>query len=252
MSISGISGSQMQNIYGALTSGKRINSAADDAAGLAISEKLLSQTNEYSVGSSNAKDGMSLINVAEGALSGIHDSLQRIRELGVRASNGLFSDSDKQMFQDEIDGLKQTIQGTARGTTFNTMKLLDGSMADIELATNPQGGKLKIQLVNSTLESLGITDFDVTKDFDLKAIDNAIEKVSEARSNLGAHSNALAHTINNNDYTNHNITAAKSRIADTDYGEESMKRSRDEAIQQYRIFGIKAQAEQNAGILKLF
>lgn len=249
MSISGI---QSQNTYAALSSGYKINSAADDAAGLAISEKLLAQTNGYDVGTSNAKDGVSLINVAEGALSGIHDSLQRIRELGIRASNGLYSDSDRQAFQAEIDGLKESIQGVAKGTTFNTLKLLDGSMADIDLATNPQGGTLKIQLVNSTLESLGIADFDVTKDFDLKAIDDAIEKVSSARSTLGAQSNSLAHTINYNDYASYNLTAANSRIKDTDYGEELIKKNRDEALQQYRIFGIKAQNEQNAGILRLF
>jgi len=247
-----ISGVQSSNTYTALSSGYKINSAADDAAGLAISEKLQSQTTGHSVGSSNAKDGISLINVAEGALSGIHDSLQRIRELGVRASNGLFSDSDKQIFQSEIDGLKQSIQDVAKGTTFNTMKLLDGSMADIDLATNPQGGTLKIQLVNSTLESLGIADFDVTKDFDLKAIDDAIEKISSARSTLGAQSNSLYHTINYNNNTSYNLTAANSRIKDTDYGEALIKKNRDEALQQYRIFGIKAKSEQNAGILKLF
>ena len=101
-----ISGIQSQNTYTALSSGYKINSAADNAAGLAISEKLLTQTNGYDVGSSNAKDGVSLINVADGALSGIQDSLQRIHELGVRASNGLYSASDKQAFQTEIDGLK--------------------------------------------------------------------------------------------------------------------------------------------------
>ena len=247
-----ISGIQSQNTYTALSSGYKINSAADNAAGLAISEKLLSQTNGYDVGSSNAKDGVSLINVADGALSGIQDSLQRIHELGIRASNGLYSDSDRQAFQSEIDGLKQNIQGIAKGTTFNTMKLLDGSMADIELATNPQGGKLKIQLVNSTLESLGIADFDVTKDFDLKDIENAMEKVSEARSSLGAQSNSLGHTINYNDYASYNLTAANSQIKDTDYGEEIIKKNRDEALQQYRIFGMKKQMEQNAGFLKLF
>lgn len=249
MSISGI---QSNSPYTALSSGYKINSAADDAAGLAISEKLLSQTNGYDAGSANASDSMSLINVADGALSGIQDSLQRIYELGVRAFNGLYSDSDKQAIQKEIDGIKQNIQGIAQGTSFNTLKLLDGSMADIELATNPQGDKLKIQLVNSTLESLGIADFDVTKDFDLKTIEDAMEKVNSARSGLGAQYNSLGHTINNNDYASYNLTTANSRIKDTDYAEALIKKNREEALQQYRIFGIKARNEQNAGILKLF
>lgn len=247
MSISGI-----QSTYTNLSSGYKINSAADNAAGLSISEKIIAETTGYEVGSSNAKDGIGLLNVAEGALSGIHDSLQRIRELGVKAMNGLYSDSDRKAIQMEIDGLKQSIQSTAKNTSFNTLKPLDGSMADIELATNPEGDTLKIKLANSTLESLGIADFDVTGEFDLEAIDKAIEMVSEARSKYGAKSNALAHTIRSNDYTQLNLTAANSRIKDTDYGEEMMKKNRDEVLQQYRIFSIKAKKESEAGILKLF
>lgn len=247
-----ISGIQSQSSYTALVSGSKINSAADNAAGLSISEKLQSQATGYEVGSSNAKDGISLINVAEGALSGVHDSLQRIRELAVKASNGLYSETDKQAIQKEIDGLKESIQDTAKGTTFNTMKLLDGSMADIDLATNPQGGRLKIQMANSTLESLGIADFDVTGDFSLEDIDNAIDMVSQARSNLGAQSNALEHTIKSNDYTNYNLTAANSQLKDTDYGDEIIKKNRDEALAQYRIFSIKAQTNAEANMLMLF
>lgn len=249
MSISGI---QSQSTYTALSSGYRINSAADDAAGLAISELMKTQETGYSVGSDNAKDGICLINVAEGALSGMQDSLQRIRELAVKASNGLYSQSDKEAIQLEIDGLKQDIQSMAKDTSYNTMKLLDGSMADIQLATNPEGGGLKIQLENSTLESLGIADIDVTGDFNLEDIDNAIDKISESRGKLGAQSNALEHTINYNDYAHYNITAANSRIRDTDYGEEMIKKNRDDALQQYRIFSIKANANNKAGILRLF
>lgn len=249
MSISGI---QSRSTYTALSSGYRINSAADDAAGLAISEKLLSRENGYSVGSTNARDGINLLNVADGALSGMQDSLQRIRELAVKASNGIYSDSDKQAIQMEIEGLKQSIQDTAKGTTFNTMKLLDGSMADMQLATNPEGGGLEIQLDNSTLESLGIADFDVTGNFDLAAIDDAMERISASRSKYGAQSNALAHTINYNDYANYNLAASNSRIKDTDYGEELMKKNRDEVLNQYRIFTINARKKDAAGILQLF
>lgn len=249
MSISGI---QSQSTYTALSSGYRINSAADDAAGLAISEGMKAQTTGYDVGSANAQDGISVINIAEGALSGIQDSLQRIRELGVKASNGLYSASDREAIQVEIDGLLQEIQQTAKNTTFNTMKLLDGSMADMQLATNPQGGGLKIQLVNSTLESLGIADFNVTGNYNLDDIDKAMDMVSSARSTLGAQSNTLEHTIRYNDYASYNLTAANSRIRDTDYGEEVIKMSRDKVLQQYRIFGIKAKANANAGVLRLF
>lgn len=249
MSVSGI---QASSAYTALASGSRINSAADDAAGLAISEKMRTHQTGYEVGSSNAQDGISLINVADGALSGIQDSLQRIRELAVKSMNGIYSDSDRAAIQVEIDGIKESIQGIAKDTTFNTMKLLDGSMADVDLATNPEGSTLEIQLENSTLESLGIADFDVTGNFDLDALDNAMSMVSKARSKLGATSNVLEHTINYNNYANYNLTAAESRIRDTDYAEEMIKKNRDEILEQYRIFGIKAQKEKDAGILRLF
>lgn len=248
MSISGI---QSQSTYTALSSGRRINSAADDAAGLAISEKLISQVNGYDVGASNAQDGQNLINVADGALSGMHDSLQRIRELAVKSMNGIYSDSDREAIQVEIDQMKDEIQQTAKRTSFNEMKLLDGSMADIQLATNPQGGGLEIQLENATLEALGIADFDVTGDFNLDAIDNAMAKISEARANLGAQSNRLDHTININNYASYNLTASESRIRDTDYAEELIKKNQDEILEKYRIFTIHARKKEKEGFLKL-
>lgn len=249
MSVSGI---QASDTYTALSSGSRINKAADDASGLAISEKINTQTTGFAVGSDNAKDGISMLNVADGALSGIQDSLQRIRELALKASNGLYTADDKAYIQQEIDGLKQSIQETAQRTTFNTMTLLDGSKATVDMATNPSGGGPQIQLVNSTLEALGIADFDVTGKFNLDDIDSAMDKVSEARSKLGAQTNALEHTIRYNDYANYNLTAAYSRIRDTEYGEELINKNRDEILEKYRIFGIKAKANADAGFLKLF
>lgn len=248
MSVSAI---QSQRLYTALASGKRINSAADDAAGLAISEKLLTQINGYNTGTNNAADGINLMNVAEGALSGIHDSLQRMRELAVQAQNGIYSASDKEMIQMEIDGLKQSIQDAAKGTEFNTMKLLDGSFASLSLATNPSGGGLEIQMENSTLASLGIADFDVTGKFSLDSLDSAISAVSKARSRLGARTNALSHTINYNENAGLNLMAANSRIRDTDYGKAIIDRNRDNILSQYRIFAMKAQMNNNAGVLKL-
>lgn len=248
MSVSAI---QSQRLFTSLVSGKRINSAADDAAGLAISEKLLAQTNGYSVGTNNAADGINLMNVADGALSGMQDSLQRIRELALQASNGIYSASDKELIQMEIDGLKQSIQDAAKGTEFNTMKLLDGSMADLSLATNPSGGGLKIQMANSTLESLGIADFNVTGKFSLDSIDSAIKAVSKARSKLGAKTNALGHTMNYNENAGLNLMAANSRIRDTEYGSAIINRNRDNILSQYRMFAMKAQMNQHAGVLKL-
>ena len=247
-----ISSVQSRNPYEALSSGYKINRAADDAAGLAISEKLKANTNGFDVGSSNAKDGKSLINVADGALSGIQDSLQRMRELSLKASNGLYGDTERQAIQKEIDGLKENIQDIAKNTSFNTIKLLDGSKADLELATNPQGGGMKIGLANATLDSLGITDFDVTKNFSLKTLDNAMNKVNAARSTLGAQSNRLDSTVNYNSYSSYNLTAANSRIRDTDYGKEMVIKNRDQAVQQYRLYAQKSKMNTDAGFLRLF
>ncbi len=248
MSVSAI---QSQRLFTSLASGKRINSAADDAAGLAISEKLLTQTNGYSVGTDNAADGINLMNVADGALSTMQDSLQRIRELAVQAGNGIYSASDKELIQMEIDGLKQSIQDVAKGTEFNTMKLLDGSMADLSLATNPSGGGLKIQMANSTLESLGIADFNVTGKFSLDDIDSAIKAVSKARSKFGAKTNALGHTMNYNENAGLNLMAANSRIRDTDYGSAIVNKNKENILSQYRMFAMKAQMNHHAGVLKL-
>ena len=250
--MSSVNGIGMSNVYANLSSGSQINKAADDASGLAISEKINTQTTGFEVGSKNAQDGISMMNISDGALSGIQDSLQRIRELAVKASNGLYTSDDRAYIQKEIDGLKQSIQETAKGTTFNEMTLLDGSKADVDLATNPSGGGLSIQMVNSTLESLGIADFDVTGKFNLEDIDKAMDKVSEARSSLGAQTNALQHTISYNDYANYNLTAANSRIRDTDYAEEMVRKNREEILEKYRIFGIQAKKDADAGILRLF
>lgn len=250
--MSSVNNVAMSNVYANLSSGSQINKAADNASGLAISEKINAQATGFEVGSKNAEDGISMMNISDGALSGIQDSLQRIRELALKASNGLYTADDKAYIQKEIDGLKQSIQETAQRTSFNEMTLLDGSKADVHLATNPSGGGLSIQMVNSTLESLGIADFDVTGKFNLEDIDKAMDKISEARSSLGAQTNTLQHTINYNNYAHYNLTAANSRIRDTDYAEEIINKNREEILEKYRIFGIQAKKDADAGILRLF
>ena len=172
--MAGISGvSPQSNMYSQIASGKRINSAADDASGLTIAQKMNSQETGLNVGSDNAKDGNSLLNVADGALGQITDSLQRIYELGVKASSGLNTGEELGAIQKEVDQLLSDIEGIGKNTEFNTMKILDGSMADLNLATKPDGTGQKIQMVNSTLSALGIDGFDVTKDFDSDVIDGS-------------------------------------------------------------------------------
>ena len=161
MAVSGI-GNQLSASYEKLSSMKQINKAADNAAGLAIVNKMESQTNGYDVGTGNTQTGQDLVKTAEGALGSITDSLQRIRELSVQASNAIYAPEDKAAIQAEIDGIMSGIQDVAKNTEFNTLKLLDGSMADLNLAMNPDGTGMEIQMENATLEALGIKDYDVT------------------------------------------------------------------------------------------
>lgn len=251
MSISGIS-DNMATSFERLASGKQISSAADNAAGLTIVEKQKAQISAYNAGTDNAKAGQDLIKTADSALSSITDSLQRVRELSVQAAGGIKGADELSAIQKEIDLLKQGIQDTAKSTSFNTISLLDGNMADIELATNPEGGSSSIKLYNSTLESLGIADYDVTGDFDIQAIDDAIASVSEARSGLGAATNTLSSTVNYNQTASFNTLSSQSSIEDADMFEEVSNMNKEKVLEEYRMFTQRDQAEKENLIIKMF
>ena len=254
MSINSISSRVGNNIYSQLSSGKRINKAADDAAGLAIGQKLKRQENGFNVGAQNTKEGVGFLNVADGALDGITDYLQRMRELGLKSMNGLYSDSDREMFQTEINQLKEGIQSLAKGTTLNEQKLLDGSMADLDLATNPDGGGHSIQMQNSTLEALGIDNFGVTRDyeFDLGAIDKALDMVAKARGDMGAATNRLEHTYNYNMNASEQLTAARSRIEDLDMPVAISEQKKQDLLEQYQNMMLRSQMNQRSMVMRLF
>lgn len=227
-----------------LASMKKLNKAKDNAAGLAIAQKLLSQQKGMDVGTDNALTGRDMYQVAEGGLSGINDSLQRMKELAVQASNATYSADDKQAIQMEIEGLKSSITDAARGTEFNTLKLLDGSMADKNIAMNPDGSGMDIQIASSTLDTLGIADFDVTGNFDMSAIDNAISQVSANRSSIGSSMNRLEHGVNYNNYASENLTASRSKIEDLDVGKGVSDLKKNQVLQQYRMYALSAKNEQ--------
>lgn len=231
--------------YTHLSSGKRINTAKDDAAGAAIANRMKTQETGYKVGSDNAGMAIGASNVAEGAMGGMSDYLQRIRELAVRSMNGTNSDADKQVYQKEIDQLKQGIEGLARDTSFNEQKLLDGSMADMAVATSPNGGSMHIQMENSTLEALGIADLDVTsKDFSLDSIDKALDMVSQRRSNLGAATNALEYTRSFNQSAALNQLSSRSRLEDLDFPKAVAKKKQEEVLGQYRMAMLRRQMDE--------
>ena len=217
----------------------------DDPAGAAIAEKHLSQIKGYDQGSRNGEDGQSLINVADGALSQISDSLQRMRELSLQDSNSaIYSDSDRRSMQKEIDQLKQHITDVAKNTQFNTKNLLDGSMADMNLALNPQGGGLSIHTTDATLESLGIADYSVTGKFDISKLDDAIKKVNDARSSLGAQSSALSYSIGVGNLSSENLTSSYSKLEDMDVQQYVSEKKKEQVMQQYNYFALTQQRVQ--------
>ena len=235
--------------YQRLSSGKRINVAADGAAELAISEGMNSRTNGYNVGANNINNARNLLNISDGALGSIHDSLQRIRELAVEASNGTLTSSDREALQWEVDQLKDEISSVAKNTNYNTKNLLDGS--ESELSIEMGGAKKNISLTNASLEALGIKDFDVTGKFNLKDIDDAIKKVSSARSKAGAQYNALEHAYNYNRNASENLTRANSNLIDLDYGKEVTEKNKQNILQQYALFAQRQKMEQNKNKLNI-
>lgn len=253
MAISSISNQSIYRDYQSLAGGRRINSAADDAAGLAIAEQLKSQANGYDVGTRNAGTSQDMVKIADGALGSITDNLQRIRELSIQASNGLYTQEDKGAIQAEIDQLKQSISDTASQTQFNTMNLLDGSKGSFHVAPGPNGDGLEIQMPNSTLDALGIADYDVTGNFDITAIDKALDTVNSARTGLGAMSNRLDSVQAYNANASYNTVASQSRIEDLDYSGAVSEQKKNELLRTFQMVMQRKHLEnENGRVLRLF
>jgi flagellin len=244
-----------------LSSGYRINRAADDAAGLSISEKMRAQIRGLNQGSTNAQDGISLAQTAEGALNETHAILQRMRQLSVQGANGTETTADRTAIVTEMDQLLSEIDRIASDTEFNTMTLLDGNF-DTKLhvgANEDQTIDLTIEDMSTTGLSLGTDaagmgiDAGDRESFEdaITKINDAIETVSTTRGNIGAIQNRLEHTIANVDTAAENLQAAESRIRDVDMAEEMVTYSKNSIIQQ-AAQSMLAQANQsNQGVLSL-
>lgn len=248
--ISGVNSTD--SLYGKIASGRRIQTAADDASGLAISNKLKREGNGLDVGATNVMDGIGVANIKDGALGTMQDSLQRIRELSIKASNSLYGDDEKQMIQKEVDQLLEGIQYTATATQFNDMKLLDGSMADMNIASNPDGTGMKIQMENMSLKSLGLEGYNITGDFDISVIDSAMQKISEARSNTGASTNAMEHAYNYNNYASYNLLSARSRIEDLDIPKAVSDQKKNKLLTDYRMGMLRMKMQNDSLITNMF
>lgn len=217
---------------------------ADDPAGAAIAQKHLSQVNGYNQGVRNGEDGQGVIRTADGALASITESLQRMRELSLKASNSIYTSDDKQGIQKEIDQLKEHITSVAKNTQFNTKKLLDGSMADMHLALNPEGGGLSIRTTDATLEALGIKDYSVTGKFDISKLDDAISKVNDARASLGAQSSAIEFSTSVGRISSENMTSSQSSLEDLDVEQYVSEKKKNDIMQQYQYFVIDQKMTQ--------
>lgn len=238
-----------------LSSGFRINSAADDAAGLQISDRLTSQVEGLNQAVRNANDAISLSQTAEGALSEVTSSLQRIRQLAVQSQNGINSSADRLALQKEVSALRTEISRIATDTQFGSVNLLDGNFSASFLVGANAGQTISVNLSSCNLGSingfsatgLGITTNSVaTADGAsslLSDVDAAISGIGAVRADLGALQNRFQSTIRNLSNISENLSSARSQIRDTDFASETADLTRNQIIQQASI-SVLSQANQ--------
>jgi flagellin len=235
-----------------LSSGLRINRAADDAAGLSISEKMRAQIRGMQQAARNAQDGISLIQTAEGALQTVNDILVRIKELATQSATGTYNNTDRKRIQEELTELASEIENIANNTKFNEIDLLNGKGASGSTSLSLQIGIGDTQVLELDLQKFNITDpagsvsglsvvssvkgWNLDNQTDatsvLQEIDGIIDLVSAARSYLGANQNRLEKTINNLNINVENLTSAESRIRDTDMAKEMMEFTKNNILTQ--------------------
>jgi flagellin len=224
-----------------LSSGLRINRAADDAAGLAVSEVMRSQIRGMNVASRNAQDGVSMVQVADGALGNVGDMLQRVRDLAVQASNGTLTDSQRSNLNAEVQQILTEINATGAQTEFNGIKILAGSVAAPANAVTLQVGANGGQAIAFTIGTVGTTaltiqglsvSFATAASAAIASIDAAIGAITTQRANLGAIQNRLEQTINRLGVTSENLQAAESRIRDADMASEMISFTKNQILQQ--------------------
>jgi flagellin len=246
-----------------LSSGYRINRAADDASGLSISEKMRSQIRGLNQASANAQDGISLVQASEGALQETHSILQRMRELAVKGANDVNAADDRQAIESELQALSSEVDRIANTTDFNGKKVINGDLsAGISLQVGANHGTdqvIKITVTAMTMtgitggsqaDAVLVTDNTVAQ-VAISVLDLAIKNVSKQRSDLGALQNRLEHTVANVDTVSENLTSAESRIRDVDMAKEMMSFTKNNILSQAAT-SMLAQANQAPqGVLSL-
>lgn len=239
--------------YGRIASGRKVQSAADGAAELSIIQKEDAQARGYKTAENNIGSASDLLKVADGAAAGITDYLQRMRELAVQASNtATMTEADRASIQAEIEQMKAGITDIASNAAYNTKPLLNGSESQLGIATDSNGNGISVELPNALVQELGITDFDVTGDFNIADIDKALEKISAGRSSMGAQSNALEYAFKYTTNAKMNTIGAKSRLEDLDIPEAISEKKKRETLQEYAMFMQKRKLEDEAVKTRMF
>ena len=224
---------RLQQSMARLSSGYRINTAADDAAGLAISEKLRAQIGGLAQANSNAQDGISLVQTAEGSLNEVHAMLQRVRDLAVQYKNGTLSTDDRTAIQSEVNQLGSEIERIGQSAAFNGISLLSaaGSIT-FQIGAN-DGDTIAVSTISlGQAVSTSVFSLSTTGTSDISQIDDAINAVSAQRATFGAVQNRLEHTINNLATYQENLTASESQIRDVDMASEMVEFTKDQILQQ--------------------
>jgi len=250
----GVNGSAQKETLEHLASGSRINKAADDAAGLAISEKMRAQSRSLRQDVRNANDGISLIQTAEGGMNEIGNILTRFRELSIQSASDTVGDVERGFIDKEVQQLKQEVDRIANSTEFNGKKLLSGAGDALDIQVGMNNDEMLDRFSfdtsksNVTLSSLGLDGMSVTeKDSargNLEVIDTAIKTLVENRAELGALQNRLQSTVNNLNIYDENLTTAKSRIRDTDMAVETAELAKNNILTQADV-SVLSQANQN-------
>ena len=252
---------ESQSTLSKMSSGTRITKASDDAAGLAISEKLKAKIKSNAQANRNANDGISMVQTAEGGLDEVSNILTRLRELSVQSASDTVGDTERGFTDMEYQNLKQEVERIAQVTEFNGTKLLsgEGGPLDFQIGANNDAFQDRISYdtsgQNAKLESLGIAEIGVASKEGaqgaLNTIDSAIEKVSGQRASLGAIQNRLISTSNNLQITNENLSAANSRIRDVDYAEVSASNARNNILGQAGTSVLAQANSQGQNALRL-
>ncbi|MEW5692531.1 MAG: flagellin [Candidatus Hydrogenedentota bacterium] len=251
---------ELQERIARLASAKRINRAADDAANLAVAERIRTQTNGLTQAARNVQDGISLVQTAEGGLQVIQENTQRIRELSVQAANGTLTDQDRQLIQTEIDQLIDEIDRQAGAVQFNGQPLLTGNFGQANGGLTIQAGANRNETVTLNLETtnatiLGIADLDVTTQANaqnaIADLDSAIEDIASQRADIGAFQNRLEGAFNFLNIANENQRAGLSRIEDADIATEIVGLSVNQILQQTGVASLAQANLSSQNVLNL-